>query len=101
MTKNPFYNSIVAFIYIVFVVFFFNWVGNNEELEFSLVLPIIAISLLTLSVAVMAYLFFYQPVMLFLDKKKEEAIKLFLKTVGIFGAITLTVFLGYIVYTSI
>ncbi|NMC99384.1 MAG: hypothetical protein GYA62_06665 [Bacteroidales bacterium] len=50
--------------------------------------PITALSLLTLSVAVMAYLFFYQPLQLFIEGRKKEAVNLFIKTVGIFGIIT-------------
>ena len=51
--------------------------------------PIVFLSLLTLSVAVMAFLFFYQPLTLFIDGKKKEAVNLFVKTVGIFAAITM------------
>lgn len=50
--------------------------------------PITFLSLLTLSVAVMAYLFFYQPLQLFMTGKKKEAVELFIKTVGIFGVFT-------------
>jgi len=51
--------------------------------------PIVFLSLLTLSVTVMAFLFFYQPLMLFIEGKKKEAVSLFVKTVGIFAAITM------------
>lgn len=51
--------------------------------------PIVFLSLLTLSVAVMAFLFFYQPLALFIEGKKKEAIDLFAKTVGIFAIITI------------
>ena len=51
--------------------------------------PIVFLSLLTLSVAVMAFLFFYQPLMLFIEGKKKEAVNLFGKTVGIFAVMTL------------
>lgn len=50
--------------------------------------PIVMLSLLTLSVAVMAFLFFYQPLNLLIDGKKKEAVNLFVKTVGIFAALT-------------
>jgi len=50
--------------------------------------PVVFISLLTLSVAVMAFLFFYQPLLLFIEGKKKDAVNLFVKTVGIFAAIT-------------
>lgn len=50
--------------------------------------PITVLSVLTLSVAVMAFLFFYQPLMLFIEGKKKEAVNLFVKTVGFFAAFT-------------
>jgi len=50
--------------------------------------PITFLSLLTLSVVVMAFLFFYQPLQLFIEGKKKEAVNLFVKTVGIFAAFT-------------
>ena len=50
--------------------------------------PITALFVLTLSVAVMAFLFFYQPLLLLIDGKKKEAVGLFVKTVGIFAVIT-------------
>jgi hypothetical protein len=63
-------------------------------------MPIIMLSLLVLSVSVMAYIFGYQPLVLFLDDKRKEAISLFLKTVGIFGGITLgMVVLYFLIFT--
>jgi len=50
--------------------------------------PITFLSLLTLSVAVMAYLFFYQPLQIFIEGKKKTAVNLFVQTVGVFGTIT-------------
>jgi hypothetical protein len=50
--------------------------------------PITFLSVLTLSVVVMAFLFFYQPMLLFIEGKKKEAVSLFAKTVGIFATIT-------------
>lgn len=59
--------------------------------EDTLMAPIAAISLLTLSAAVMAYLFCFQPIQLYLDGKKKQGIKLFLSTMGIFGGITILI----------
>jgi hypothetical protein len=53
--------------------------------------PITVLFILTLSVAIMAYLFFYQPVMFFIEGKKKAAVDLFVKTVGIFAIITVVV----------
>jgi hypothetical protein len=44
----------------------------------------------------MAYIFGYQPLVLFLDNKRKEAVSLFLKTVGIFGGITLIIIVIYL-----
>lgn len=55
--------------------------------------PVIILSMLTLSVAVMAYVFFYQPLQLFIAGKKKEGVDLFAKTVGIFAGITVLAFI--------
>jgi len=36
----------------------------------------------------MAFLFFYQPLQLFIEGKKKDEVNLFVKTVSIFAAIT-------------
>ena len=55
--------------------------------------PITVLFVLTLSVTVMAYLFFYQPLLLFIEGKKKEAVNLFAQTVGIFAVFTAVVLL--------
>jgi hypothetical protein len=44
----------------------------------------------------MAYIFGYQPLRLFLEKKEKEAVSLFLKTVGIFGVTTIILVITYL-----
>jgi hypothetical protein len=39
----------------------------------------------------MGYLFFYQPVQLFIEGKKKQAVNLFIQTVGVFAVITAVV----------
>ena len=89
MTKNPFINAISASAYIILVVTIMTVVTqplrNKPDTFFA---PITMLSVLTLSVAVMAYLFFYQPLQLLINGKKKEALSLFTKTVGVFAAIT-------------
>ena len=89
MTRNPLINALSASAYIFLVVtvmtFITNPLKNKPDTFFA---PITVLFVLTLSVAVMAYLFFYQPIMLFIDVKKKEAVNLFIKTVGIFAGIT-------------
>lgn len=89
MTKNPLINALSASVYITLVVTVMNFVTKplqNKPDTFAA--PIVFLSILTLSVAVMAFLFFYQPLLLFIDGKKKLAINLFIKTVGIFAVIT-------------
>ncbi len=92
MSKNPIINALSASAYIILVVSVMTFVTqplkNKPDTFFA---PITALFVLTLSAAVMAYLFFYQPLLLFIEGKKKEAVNLFVKTVGIFAAITAVV----------
>jgi len=89
MSKNPIINALSASAYIILGVTVMTYVTqplkNKPDTFFA---PVVLLSLLTLSVAVMAFLFFYQPLQLIIEGKKKEAVNLFVKTVGIFAAIT-------------
>ncbi len=94
MSKNPLINAICASGYVFFVasiIFSVSHTHNNKPDTF--LAPVALLSLLTLSAAIMAYLFFYQPFQLFIEGKKKEAVNLFMQTVGIFGAITLVIWI--------
>ncbi len=89
MSKNPFVNALSASAYIFLVVSAMNFVTQPlRDKPDTFFAPIAVLFVLTLSVAVMAFLFFYQPLQLFIGGKKKEAVNLFTKTVGIFAAIT-------------
>jgi len=92
MSKNPIINALSASAYIIIVVSVMTFVTqplrNKPDTFFA---PITVLFVLTLSVSVMAYLFFYQPLLLFIEGKKKEAVNLFVKTVGIFAVITAVV----------
>jgi len=94
MTKNPFLNALFAISYIVILVSLASLVptffANSED---NIFMPMSALSALVLSVSVMAYLFFYQPVLMFLDGEREKGVKLFLHTVAIFACGAVMVFL--------
>lgn len=91
MTKNPLINASAAVVYISLVasVMFFGMrhtgVDNPDNSPF---VPITMISLFTLSAAVMGYIFLSQPLQLYLDGKKKEAVRLFLNTLAVFGGFT-------------
>lgn len=99
MSKNPLYNALVAILYIIVLVGGMNLADSYylDESIASFVMPVIMISLLTLSAAVMAYLFCLQPLRLYLDGKKEQGVSLFINTVLIFGAMTLALVLIYFI----
>ena len=92
MSKNPIINALSASAYIILGVTVMTFVTqplkNKPDTFFA---PVVLLSLLTLSVAVMAFLFFYQPFLLFIEGKKKEAVNLFVKTVGIFAIMTAVV----------
>jgi len=95
MSKNPFYNALGALIYIILVVLAINAISGVQNDSNIFIMPIMVISLFTLSAAVMGYIFCYQPLSLLLDGKTEKAVSLFIKTVAIFGSINLCIILLY------
>jgi hypothetical protein len=89
MTKNPFINAVSASAYIVLIVGIFTLISRtHRDMPDTILAPVTILFILTLSVAVMAYLFFYQPLQLFIEGKKKESVSLFVKTVGVFAALT-------------
>ncbi len=82
MTKNPFYNALAAIAYIVGIVFVIYGVDQTETNygTAQFIMPIMMLSLFTLSAAVMGYIFGYHPARLFLENKRDEGIRLFLNT---------------------
>jgi len=94
MSKNPIINAISASAYIFLVASIINFVSQTQKNKpDTFFAPVAFLLLLTLSAAIMAYLFFYQPLQLIIEGKKKEAVNLFIQTVGIFGAITLVVWI--------
>lgn len=99
MSKNPFQNGILASLYIFLVVSVITFAGKFADKPDSFLAPVAFISIFTLSAAVMAYLFCFQPVQLYLDGKKKQAVELFTKTLAVFGVITLLILI--ILFTGI
>lgn len=92
MSKNPLINALCASGYIILVVTIFTFISQTQRNKPDTFLaPATILFLLTLSVAVMAYLFFYQPLQLFIEGKKKNAVNLFVRTVGFFAAFTAVV----------
>ena len=96
MTTNPFLNALCALGYVIAVVSFIRFASGFAETgpDESILVPIGMLSLLSLSAAVMAYIFFYQPILMLFDSKRKEAVKLFLQTIAVFAALTFCVLLA-------
>jgi len=92
MSKNPIINAFSALAYIILVVTVMTFVTQPlKNKPDTFLAPITALSVFTLSAAVMAFLFFYQPFLLFIDGKKKEGVSLFVRTVGFFAVFTAVV----------
>ncbi len=92
MSKQPLLNALSAAIYIFLVVSVMTYVTQPlQDKPDTFFAPITVLFVLTLSVAVMAYLFFYQPLLILLDGNKKAAVNLFAKTVGYFAVFTIVV----------
>lgn len=98
MTKNPFINALAAITYIVVLVSGITLIPDNgfDSSIVEFITPILMISLFTLSAAVMGYLFCYQPLRLYLDGKKKEAVSFFLKTVAVFALFPIVILVLYL-----
>ena len=84
MLKNPYLNALYAAGYIGLIVLTLSTFVDGPE-EGTLLVPMVMLSLLVLSVAIMAVLFLYPPAKLFLEGSKEEALKFFTKTIVTFA----------------
>jgi len=100
MTKNPFYNAILAAGYITLVANIMNYAEKSDLPEIGVLVPIAILSLFVLSAAMMGFIFFYHPVLMYLEGEKGAAVSLFLKTVGAFAVIT-AIFLGLLFFSSL
>jgi hypothetical protein len=89
MSKNPVINGLSASAYIILVASVMNWGTRMVTHPNTFIAPIAVISLFTLSAAVMGYLFCYQPIQLYFDGKKKQAVNLFLQTMAVFACITI------------
>jgi hypothetical protein len=77
MTKNPLYNALLALAYIALLVSaVFYGSKHLEGLEETIFLPMGFLATFVLSAALMACLFFYQTIILFLDGAREKNVSL-------------------------
>jgi hypothetical protein len=91
MNKHPVINALLAAVYIGTLVTLVNAFAGGPDTpdKGGLLIPMVMLSLFTLSAAVMGYLFVSVPLMMYFDGKKKEAVSFFLTTVASFAAVTL------------
>ena len=96
MKKQILYPFLAAgYIVAILVIISF---GGKLLPEQTLVIPIAMLGLFVLSAAVMGFLFLSEPIFLYTENRKQEAVSFFLKEVGIFaGFIILSVFVSLLI----
>jgi membrane protease YdiL (CAAX protease family) len=84
--KKPFWRATAAAVYIILIVLVVQVVTSAllSESE-TILIPMTMLSLFVLSAAVMGFLFLSEPLQLFLENKKKEAIRDFGKVLGFFA----------------
>jgi hypothetical protein len=90
MRWNPYINGLGAAAYVWGIALLISHIASlHHDTPDNLLGSIAALSLVVFSAAMMAFLFFYRPILLLFEGKKEESFPFFLKTLLTFGAIGL------------
>jgi hypothetical protein len=85
--KKPAGRAFLAALYIVGIVYLLTAVTKSLPAE-TVLIPMAVLALFVLSAAVMGYLFLYEPLELYLENKRREALKSFGATVAVFAVFT-------------
>ena len=91
MNKNPYLNAVLASAYITLIGTFMSnarYVFGEHD---TFATPIIVLSLFVLSATIMGYLFIGEPIQLFMDGHKKQAVTFFWQTVATFAGITVVI----------
>lgn len=95
MKNKPWLNAFGASSYIALLVWIMTGIESTAKHHRNeYFLPVIFISMFTLSAAVMGGLFLLQPILLYLEGKKKPAVRMFVQTVLYFAGITGILFAG-------
>jgi hypothetical protein len=102
MTNSPYANAVFAVFYIVFIVNVMQVIVSvaKDDAGGGVLIPMAMLSLFVLSAAIMAYLFALEPLRMYLDGRKQEAVTFFVKTIGTFSCFTLF-FVGALLIVSL
>ena len=82
--KKPFLYASAAALYIVIIVSAINAVISILPQK-TILIPIVMLSLFVLSAAIMGFLFLSEPLHLYMENHKKDAVAFFAKVVGIFA----------------
>ena len=96
--KSPYFNAGAAVLYIVAIVACISFVLPRTGPEEGFLAPIVFLSMLVLSVALMGFLFFFQPLRLMLSGAHKESAVFFLKTVGTFALLAVLLVSGALAF---
>ena len=100
MIKNPYLNAFMALGYIAGIILAINKTSSiASHTPDTILAPVTMLSLFVLSAAIMGILFVYEPLRLFLENQKPQALSFLLKTVGTFACFVAVLAL-LIFYTS-
>lgn len=98
MKPTPLINALGAGVYILIVVGIISALQSPNTPDKGILAPIFLLSFFTLSAAVMAFIFFYKPFMLYFDNHRKESLIYFMKTVGYFSLIVLICFFSLLYF---
>ena len=98
---RAFIDAIATVLYIILIVSFIFSLQIFYPKEGIIIIPIAMLLLFVCSAAITGFLVFGKPVMLYLDGKKKDAIKLLGYTIGILILITILTFILLIAYYSL
>jgi hypothetical protein len=94
MTLHPITNAVAATLYIAVVALFLRYIESiRHDTPDTFIDSLGFLSLFTLSAAIMAFLFFYQPVRLLIEKKPREATAFLMMMIATFGLLTVMLLL--------
>ncbi len=100
--QNPFANATLAALYIIGIVYAIDTFSRLSVAPKgpTLLVPMTILSLFVLSAAVMGFLFVYQPLRLYMEGHKKDAVQFFAKTTLTFACFAL-LFLITLLSTSL
>lgn len=84
--KNPMVNALLAEVYIICIVLLIQ-IFTKSGIEDTILIPMVMLSLFVLSASIMGYLFLGEPIQLYLNGEKSQAVTFFMKTVGTFSVL--------------